>query len=283
MATVTLEQVAVPLRAFRLELSLAVDSTVALVGPSGAGKSTVLNAIAGLVKPDAGSIRCDEETWFDADRGVFVPPERPPGRARLPGLRALPAPHRPPEHRVRAAPAGRRVPRSLPDRASEDAARAASRAASVSASRSPARSRATPRSCCSTSRSRHSTPTRRSRCDRAAAAPRRARDPDAARDPRLRGRGRPRRPGRRASSTEGFARPERRPTSSRSPPTRSSPRSPAPTSSTATASTGVGTTALRLEDGTVITTRGRRRRSDRARRLPLGHHDLDHPSRTTPP
>ena len=33
-------------------LSLAVDETTALVGPSGAGKSTVLNAIAGLVKPD---------------------------------------------------------------------------------------------------------------------------------------------------------------------------------------------------------------------------------------
>jgi molybdate transport system ATP-binding protein len=75
MATVTLDEIAVPLRTFRLCLSLTVDSTVALVGPSGAGKSTVLNAIAGLVRPAAGSIRCDEETWFDADRGVFVRPE----------------------------------------------------------------------------------------------------------------------------------------------------------------------------------------------------------------
>ena len=76
MATLTLEQVAVPLRAFRLELSLAVDETTALVGPSGAGKSTVLNAIAGLVKPDAGRIACDGEIWFDAERGISVPPER---------------------------------------------------------------------------------------------------------------------------------------------------------------------------------------------------------------
>jgi molybdate transport system ATP-binding protein len=75
MATVTLDEIAVPLRTFRLGLSFAIDSTVALIGPSGAGKSTVLNAIAGLVKPAAGSIRCDEETWFDADRGVFVRPE----------------------------------------------------------------------------------------------------------------------------------------------------------------------------------------------------------------
>jgi molybdate transport system ATP-binding protein len=75
MATVTLDRVAIPLRTFRLGLSLTVDSTVALIGPSGSGKSTVLNAIAGLVRPAAGSIRCDEETWFDADRGVFVRPE----------------------------------------------------------------------------------------------------------------------------------------------------------------------------------------------------------------
>jgi molybdate transport system ATP-binding protein len=74
MAAVTLEHVTLPLRAFELDLSLTVDSTVALVGPSGAGKSTVLNAIAGLVRPSGGSIRCGEETWFD--KGVFVAPER---------------------------------------------------------------------------------------------------------------------------------------------------------------------------------------------------------------
>jgi molybdate transport system ATP-binding protein len=75
MATVTLEQVTVPLRTFQLRLSLTVDSTVALVGPSGAGKSTVLNTIAGLVKPAGGRISCNDETWFDAERRVFVPPE----------------------------------------------------------------------------------------------------------------------------------------------------------------------------------------------------------------
>jgi molybdopterin-binding protein len=76
MATVTLEQVTVPLRAFELCLSLAVDSTVALVGPSGAGKSTVLNTIAGLVKPAAGRISSGDETWFDAERRIFLPPEQ---------------------------------------------------------------------------------------------------------------------------------------------------------------------------------------------------------------
>jgi molybdate transport system ATP-binding protein len=76
MATVTLDQVTVPLRAFRLCLSLTIDSTVALIGPSGAGKTTVLNAIAGLVEPAGGSIRCDDETWFDAEAGIFLRPEQ---------------------------------------------------------------------------------------------------------------------------------------------------------------------------------------------------------------
>jgi molybdate transport system ATP-binding protein len=76
MATVALERVTVPLRTFELEVSLGLDGTVALVGPSGAGKSTVLNAIAGLMRPSGGSIRCGDETWFDVEAGVFVPPER---------------------------------------------------------------------------------------------------------------------------------------------------------------------------------------------------------------
>jgi molybdenum ABC transporter ATP-binding protein len=71
-----LESLRVPLRAFTLELDLRVESTVALVGPSGAGKSTVLNTVAGLVRPEAGRIGCGGEVWSDAANGVFVPPER---------------------------------------------------------------------------------------------------------------------------------------------------------------------------------------------------------------
>jgi len=58
--------VALPLRDFELavELEVAAGETVALVGPSGAGKSTVLRAVAGLVRPERGSIACGE-TWFD--------------------------------------------------------------------------------------------------------------------------------------------------------------------------------------------------------------------------
>jgi molybdate transport system ATP-binding protein len=41
-----------------------------LFGPSGAGKSTVLAAIAGLVRPDAGRIALGDDTWFDSATGV---------------------------------------------------------------------------------------------------------------------------------------------------------------------------------------------------------------------
>ena len=40
-------------------LTAARDEIVVLIGPNGAGKSTVLNAVAGLYKPSAGSVRVD--------------------------------------------------------------------------------------------------------------------------------------------------------------------------------------------------------------------------------
>ncbi len=64
------------LRSFRLALALEVGrETVALVGPSGAGKTSVLRAIAGLLRPDAGWIRLGDRTWHDSERGDDVPPE----------------------------------------------------------------------------------------------------------------------------------------------------------------------------------------------------------------
>jgi molybdate transport system ATP-binding protein len=48
----------------------------ALFGPSGAGKTSILNMVAGLLRPDSGRIAVDGEALFDRDAGVDVPPER---------------------------------------------------------------------------------------------------------------------------------------------------------------------------------------------------------------
>lgn len=47
-----------------------------LFGQSGAGKSTILQAIAGLVKPRAGHITLGDTPLFDADRKIDVPAHR---------------------------------------------------------------------------------------------------------------------------------------------------------------------------------------------------------------
>ncbi|MFN3615805.1 MAG: ATP-binding cassette domain-containing protein, partial [Rubrimonas sp.] len=57
-------------------LSVAAAEMVALVGPSGAGKSTILRTIAGLWRPERGTVIADGEIWFDAGRGVFAPAHR---------------------------------------------------------------------------------------------------------------------------------------------------------------------------------------------------------------
>ncbi|MEA2310842.1 MAG: molybdate transport system ATP-binding protein [Solirubrobacteraceae bacterium] len=65
------------LGALTLDVSLEVPRSrcLALAGPSGAGKSSILRAIAGLVKPEHGHVRCGEVVWLDTDRRIDLAPE----------------------------------------------------------------------------------------------------------------------------------------------------------------------------------------------------------------
>ncbi len=65
-------------RGVDVDLAVVAGSTVALLGPNGAGKSTVADAVAGLVRPDAGRIAVAGETVFAAGaaESAWVPAHR---------------------------------------------------------------------------------------------------------------------------------------------------------------------------------------------------------------
>lgn len=54
----------------------ATASVIALFGPSGAGKTSILNMVAGLLKPDGGHIRIAGETLFDTQAAINLPPDK---------------------------------------------------------------------------------------------------------------------------------------------------------------------------------------------------------------
>src|ERR1700748_430155 len=62
---------------FTLEASFTSEGRVTgLFGASGAGKSSLINIIAGLLKPDRGDVTLDGETLDDTAARVHVPPYR---------------------------------------------------------------------------------------------------------------------------------------------------------------------------------------------------------------
>jgi molybdate transport system ATP-binding protein len=62
------------LGAFTLNAQFAGESgATVLFGPSGAGKTSVINMIAGLLKPERGHIMLDGETLFDQAQRIDVP------------------------------------------------------------------------------------------------------------------------------------------------------------------------------------------------------------------
>ena len=51
-------------------------AVTAIYGPSGAGKTSLLNMVAGLLRPDEGEIALDDEVLFSSAKGIDLPPER---------------------------------------------------------------------------------------------------------------------------------------------------------------------------------------------------------------
>ena len=62
---------------FRLAVKLQLGSGLtALVGPSGSGKTTMLDVIAGVVRPEHAVVRLDREVLADTTTGIWRPPHR---------------------------------------------------------------------------------------------------------------------------------------------------------------------------------------------------------------
>ena len=89
----------------RAGLSLALEvgegECVALAGPSGAGKTTVLQTVAGLFGPSGASSRAGRTSGSTPRRGVCVAAGAAALRLRVPGLRAVRAPERVAQRRLR--------------------------------------------------------------------------------------------------------------------------------------------------------------------------------------
>ena len=61
---------------FALDVDIECHHAVtAIYGPSGAGKTSLLNLVAGLVRPDAGEISLDGQTLFSSTQRIDLPPE----------------------------------------------------------------------------------------------------------------------------------------------------------------------------------------------------------------
>ena len=61
---------------FVLDVSLEISPGITILfGPSGVGKSTLLDCLAGLLRPDAGRIAIGEEVLFDSGSRANLPPQ----------------------------------------------------------------------------------------------------------------------------------------------------------------------------------------------------------------
>ncbi len=62
---------------FRLDVQFETKGGVtAVFGRSGSGKTSIVQAVAGLARPDRGRITLGERVLFDSDAGIWVPPHK---------------------------------------------------------------------------------------------------------------------------------------------------------------------------------------------------------------
>ena len=63
---------------FDLDVSFVCpkERMLVLIGPSGGGKTTIIRIIAGLDKPDEGSIVYNGKRWLDVKNSIFIPPQK---------------------------------------------------------------------------------------------------------------------------------------------------------------------------------------------------------------
>ena len=59
-----------------LEFEMEENELIVILGPSGSGKTTLLRMLAGLEKPEEGSIEVKGEVWYDLKRGINLPPQK---------------------------------------------------------------------------------------------------------------------------------------------------------------------------------------------------------------
>lgn len=80
MASVRFENISISYGSNQIvkDLSLTVEDAeiMGIIGPSGCGKTTLVRALGGFIKPQAGSIYIDNRLVYSAEKRVNIPPER---------------------------------------------------------------------------------------------------------------------------------------------------------------------------------------------------------------
>ena len=59
-----------------VKFNISKGKLIALYGKSGAGKTSLLKIIAGLLSPEKGIIKVDDEVWLDTDKGLNLSPQK---------------------------------------------------------------------------------------------------------------------------------------------------------------------------------------------------------------